>query len=207
MKKRILVLLTAAVFMTFATGAFAAKKADTTASTETGSIKVYDSGMMAAQLGIGFGVPGTVGDMTFPPLVASFEYDYRFAPKVPLSFGVTIGYSAYEYKYDLSSYEWKYDYSYLLIGARCSYHFIDLFNLPNADIYAGVLLGFTVVSFNVTVPSGLPSSISSAYTESPSFFDFGVYAGIRYYFTPMIGVYAEVGYSFGYINAGVVFKF
>jgi len=37
-------------------------------------------------------------------------------------------------------------------------------------------------------------------------FAYGIYAGARYYFTPNIGIYGELGYSFGYINAGVAFK-
>jgi hypothetical protein len=76
--------------------------------------------------------------------------------------------------------------SNVVIGARGAFHnqFVE-----NLDTYAGLMLGY---------------NIDSALVGSASF---SAFLGARYYFTPKIGAYAEVGYGIAYMCAGVSLKF
>lgn len=169
--------------------------------------KAFDNGVNVIHLGIGFGIPGSEGSMKIPPILLGYERGVKVHPKVPLSFGGIVGIAQNEDKYSIYTYEWKYTYTYFVIGFRAAYHFEELLHWKKTDLYAGAMLGYNVVSSKVTTPKNLPAYVSSNYSASDSGITGGVYAGIRYYFTPMFGVYGEVGYNLGYINFGGVLKF
>jgi hypothetical protein len=143
-----------------------------------------------AGLAVG-GLAGVYGDATLPPIVAGFEYGFEDK----ISLGGVVGFAGS--KYGFSGYEWK--YSYLVIGARGGYHFLE--NNPELDAYAGVMLGYNIVS--VTAPSG---TFFGGYTAGASYMLFGFYGGARYYFSPNLAVYGELGYGLGYFNLGIAFK-
>jgi hypothetical protein len=204
-KKTLKMFMIVAVCLLAAAGAFgatAAAKSDAKAPASD-SGKTFETGMMVATLGIGIGIP-LPGNMLVPPIIAGFDYDMRVAPKFPLSIGGVIGYAGTEETVPgFTDYKW--DYSVILIGARGAFHFTDIIEVKNLDVYAGLMLGYYIVSATVKAPSGAPEL--TGVTASASGFAFGIYGGARYFFTPMIGAYAELGYGFGYINAGVAFKF
>ena len=188
MKSKLVLILTAALLLTSASVLFAADFENYSPA--------FKDGDMAVQAGIGL-IPvwGYYGDMTVPPLSVSFDMAYSIA-ELPLSFGGYVGYSASDYEYYAGS-GWK--YSYLMIGAKAAYH-VD-FDNDKLDTYAGVLLGYNVVSVEEYGTS------YSGYSASGSFVSYGGYVGARYFFTPNIGAYGEFGYSIGLINLGVTYKF
>ncbi len=156
----------------------------------------FKDGDMAVQAGIGL-IPvwGYYGDMTVPPISVSFDMAYPVA-ELPLSFGGYVGYSASDYEYYSGS-GWK--YTYIMLGAKAAYH-VD-FDIDKLDTYAGILLGYNIVSVEEYGTSW------AGYSASGSFFSYGGYVGARYFFTPNLAAFGEFGYSIGLINLGATYKF
>lgn len=169
----------------------------------------YKSGSIVAQGGIGIGFPGQSGSMVVPPLIASVEYQLQVSPQLPLSFGGVAGYASSKYTYsDTYGDTWTWNYSDIIVGARVAYHFINLIKVPKLDTYAGMMVGYDIVSVKSSASGPYVSlGASPSYTVGASGLLFGAYAGARYYFTPSIGVYGEVGYNLGFVNVGASFAF
>lgn len=154
----------------------------------------FQKGDKIGQLGIGFGFYGTYGSAGMPPISAGFQYGIEDK----ISIGGIMAYTTSTEDFGFNdSYSWK--YSYFLIGARGEYHFLE--DVENLDGYAGLTLGYTVVS--VTEPSGVLGNFSA----SGSYAFFGFHGGVRYYFNPRFAVFGEVGFGLGFITAGVAYKF
>lgn len=86
--------------------------------------------------------------------------------------------------------------SVFYIGGKGSYHFNELLNIDNEmlDVYAGLSIyyrNFSYSGFNFGIGSGIQP---------------GFHVGGRYYFSEKFGVQAELGNSYGWLTAGVVFK-
>jgi hypothetical protein len=130
-----------------------------------------------------------------PPVSVSFEVG--IADDVldvgSIGIGGYVGYTSAKWEY--FGYGWK--YTNYIIGARGSFHYpiVDKF-----DTYAGVLLGFNVVSAKEigNVPLGFESSASGAI--------FSGYVGGRYYFTDKLAGMVELGTGIAYVNLGIAFK-
>jgi len=148
--------------------------------------------LIHAGLAIG-GLAGMYGSSTLPPITAGFEYGFEDK----ISLGGVVGYSGS--KETFFGGEWK--YSYIVIGARGGYHFLE--NNDKLDAYGGVMLGYNIVSSSATsTVTGFGFTASAA----GSYMIFGFYGGARYYFSPNFGVYGEVGYGLGYFNIGIAYK-
>ena len=86
-----------------------------------------------------------------------------------------------------------YKYTYIIAGARASYHFN--FGVEKLDPYLGGMLGYNVSSVN---NSAAPAAGGIAYSG---------HVGARYYFSSKIGAFAEAGYGVANLTAGLAFKF
>jgi hypothetical protein len=89
----------------------------------------------------------------------------------------------------------------IIIGARGAYH-LDL--IDNVDTYGGLLLGYNIVSAEVTsnnpiFPAGVAAGGSAV--------AFSGFIGGRYHFTDNIGAFAELGYGIAYLQLGLTYKF
>jgi len=82
-----------------------------------------------------------------------------------------------------------YNYTYISIGGRGLYH-VDFFENENIDTYGVVSLGYCIVSW-----SGF--GLVTEEEAKTSFIMYGFGGGIRYFFTPNIGVFGESGYGAG----------
>jgi hypothetical protein len=135
-------------------------------------------------LNLGIGI-GTYFNGT--PFGASFEHGFTDA----ISAGVFADYSTYNDGFGFKT-------NIFYGGLRGSYHFAKLLNVgnPKFDPYAGLSIGYANVSYN--------GDIDAAYSSGLLV---GVHAGARYFFTPNIGAFAEVGYGVAALNLGVSFKF
>jgi hypothetical protein len=181
-----------------------AKKAD---SQKT--MGLFKSNEKVLQIGIGYGLMGIYGDVKIPPVSASLDFA-SISDKI--TFGAFVGYSSSQFKTSIPSYkvvnyypyyiytnvDYGWDYSYLILGARGAYHFLDE---QKMDAYVGLLLGYNVVSASAF--GDLPTSVSA----SANYVIYGFYLGGRYAFSEKIGVFGELGYGAGYITVGAFFKF
>ncbi|HSZ85719.1 MAG TPA: outer membrane beta-barrel protein [Puia sp.] len=165
-------------------------------STTTFAQKAYQQGSNVINAGIGLGATywGS-GYSNGVSLVGSYEHGVTDN----ISVGGILGYSHSSFSGTSNGVPFDYSATGILIGARGSYHFLTT---DQIDPYAGADLGYIVVSSsnsnnNVTYSSAKGSGLG-----------FGIHGGVRYYFNPGIGAFAELGIGSFYILAlGVSFKF
>ena len=84
----------------------------------------------------------------------------------------------------------------ILVGVRAAFHYTFIDNL---DTYAGAMTGYNIHSWKW-------KEGSSVHTGS-SGFTYGVFAGARYYFAGPLAAFAEFGYGYTFLNAGISLKF
>ena len=102
---------------------------------------------------------------------------------------------------DYYSYDWGYGISYTFIdfGIQGNYHFGKLLKWDNKlDPYAGLVLGYESVHVN-----GL-GVYSAAYSSG---LQLGGQAGLRYFLSPHVALFGQVGFGYTYLKVGVDFKF
>lgn len=172
----------------------------------TGTInaQLFDKGDMVLSFGLGLGSTYVGGWNSYykigvPPVFVAGDYCLRedLGPG-NLGVGGIIAFSSY--KYDPSYVDWGYKYSVFMIGARGSYHFVDL--VDKLDLYGGVVIGASIVSDKVY--GDYPGT---GYSANASGVLYDVFAGARYYFTDNLGVMAELGYGIAWLKMGVSLKF
>jgi len=149
------------------------------------SAQVYKKGTNNINIGIGPGLAGIYGSMDIPAISAGFQAGIH----EKFSVGGIVGYSASTFS-DVTV-------SYIFFGARGEYHFIEV-EAEDLDLYGGLTIGYNIV--NWSEPTGFIGSFGGSYLL------FGFHAGGRYYFSPTIGAFLELGYGVGYIVAGVTFR-
>ena len=136
----------------------------------------------------------------FPPISGVFEH----AINDKFSVGGMLAYTSYKVTYRFQTYNpiafplvlenytdtWK--FSYIIIAARGSYHFVykDKF-----DPYVGIGLGYVIgsSSFTTTYPDNAYLGLNNSYTASRVFF--AAHVGCNYYLNDKMGVYGELGYG------------
>jgi hypothetical protein len=157
----------------------------------------FDQGDKIFQAGVGLGYGGLYGDSTIPPISGTFEMGYNDN----ISLGGFVAYTSSEDIWStIGGEEYGWEYSYIGIGARGAYHY-GLFDSENIDTYAGLTLGYNMVSVS-TIGSGWSGSASGSYLLS------GGFVGLRYFFQPNMAVFTELGYGgLGNAVVGLSFKF
>lgn len=153
----------------------------------------FHKGALIGQVGIGFGLAGIYGTTSVPPITAGLQYGIEDK----ISVGGLVGFSTSSYEF-WSGFSGT--YTYFLIGARGEYHFLE--NSDNMDAYAGLTLGYNVVSWSA---SGNAGNVYN-WTAGDSYAVFGFHGGLRYWFNPNIGVFGELGYGLGFLTFGASFK-
>jgi len=144
--------------------------------------------------GLGLGLYGLYGSSTLPPVFVAF--DAGVADKITVGGIVAYAGSSQDYIYG----KWK--YSYIVFAGRGAYHFIE--NNKNWDAYAGLGLGYNVVS--ATVDYSNPNVPRTGFSASGSYFFFDIFGGGRYFFSPQWAALAEVGYGVGFLRLGVSYR-
>ena len=142
----------------------------------------YVKGDNLLNLGVGFG--GGFG----MPIGVSFEHG--FSDKI--SGGIYARYATTEENFGMASAKW----TYIFGAVRASYHFN--FNVEGLDPYLGVLLGYNYAKAETTGAMNFAADAGGLV--------YGGHAGARYFFSQKFGVFAEVGYGIGNLNAGLTFK-
>lgn len=117
-----------------------------------------------------------------------------------LSIGGILAYTQSTYKNDNWNYHTKKNTN-SIFAVKVAYHFNELIGtIDELDIYGGGIAGFE--RWSQTETSHIDNEISTV-TVLPRF---GLLVGARYYFTPNVAAYAEVGYSITWATVGMTFK-
>ena len=128
--------------------------------------------------------------------IASAEFFVNDA----LSVGPYVGLTSYNYNYNFGS-NYKYRYTFIDFGGRISYHYSKHLNLrtDKLDLYGGALLGFVASSYSGTKVNGYNDPYDGSVRA-------GIFAGVRYFFTPVFAVNGEVGYGITPLILGITFR-
>ena len=166
----------------------------------TAQAQNYQQGDKLLNVGIGLGSTFLSSGLksTLPPVGASFEYGFTDN----ISSGAYVGYAGASHEMATFGGEWKWKYSYVIVGARGSFHFALTDKL---DTYAGAMLGYNNAKITTTKPSGytgpdLPAAEAGGVI-------WGGHVGARYYFTENVGAFGELGYGIAWLNLGLTAKF
>jgi hypothetical protein len=154
------------------------------------------------QAGIGLSPIGVFGTAKGLPLSLSFSH--RMLRNISL--GIYFGWSSSkeviveEIPY-MDIPESGFNYGYASVMTKGSYH-VDIAGNKNMDVYGFASVGYCIVS-----ASGF--GLIEGLAAKGNFFAYGLGAGVRYFFTPNIGVYGEAGYGDGInlIGFGISYKF
>jgi len=110
--------------------------------------------------------------------------------------GIQVAAEYYSWSANYVGYGWS--YKYIPIGVTANYHF--KLDEPKIDPFVGAGLGYNVVSCDGT---GAFGSVSCGYSS-------GIYfigrAGARYFFSPNMSLYGDVGAGGATLNVGIMFK-
>lgn len=159
----------------------------------------FNKGQLVGNLGVGLGTY-TSGSFSLPPLSVSADYgmvDGLLEGKASVGLGGYLGY----YGYKTSIYDnFGHSFSNVVLGARGTFHYTFV---PKLDTYAGLMLGYKIVTASM-YGSGVLNDTISVGTSGlfPSFF-----VGARYFFTPKFGAFAEAGYGVSALELGITCRF
>ncbi|HPT09108.1 MAG TPA: hypothetical protein PL087_01750 [Bacteroidales bacterium] len=129
-----------------------------------------------------------------PAMKVAFEAGlWELGPGV-LTMGGEAGFSFFAHKFGQ---DWRETWVNVMFGARSAYHYG--WQVRGLDTYAGIPLG---IGFCANTYDDQPGH-DNAFPVYPYF---GIFFGTSYFFTPMVGVNAEVGYNSTYANVGLVFR-
>lgn len=143
-------------------------------------------GKGSKDLNIGVGLGSTLGGGL--PIGASFDVGFN----ENIAIGGYAGYAGYSQDFGF----FKANYSYILLGARGTYH-IEL--VENVDTYAGLMLGYNVAS--VSIDGGGAGNVAAG-----GGFLWGGIIGARYMFSDKFGGMAELGNGIAWLQIGLTVK-
>lgn len=141
-------------------------------------------------IGLGNQLTLTGAESGIPPLSASLDYPVTDE----ITAGGFIGYTGFNVPLGFG--DAKYKYSYVIIGARGTYHFD--FGPEKLDPYAGAMLSYNVVNAKVVDGNGFPNIAAGA----ASGVAFSALIGANYALTEKVGAFAELGYGIAWLTIG-----
>ena len=164
----------------------------------------FEVGTNALNVGIGLGNrygygAGVFGGSSSVSPAISLSFERGILPLGPgvLGVGAFVGYQGASY--DLGGGD-KFKYTDVIVMLRGAFHYPVT---PEFDAYGGVGLGVrhAGVSFEGNSVYGALGTASANELAS------GLFVGGRYFFTPGIGAFAELGYDQTYLKVGLAAKF
>ena len=173
--------------------------------------QAFEPGTNVLNFGFGLGsnyYSGAYYKMRIPPI--GISYERGITEKIGIghiSAGGYFGISGSKYEYSGWGYTYGYKYTYITFALRGLYHF-DFYELTNNDIfnkfdiYAGITSGLRFTS-----SKEYGNNLYNVSPDNDVSLVYGVFVGARYYFSPVFGVYTELGYSTSILNFGLCYKF
>ena len=172
-----------------------------TAASATTSTTAFTGGFKPGYTDIGFAVGlGNTGSAA-AAVGGRFEHAIKTLPEMAngtLGIEASVDYYAYSGAFPFGGFSWS--VTALPIGVTANYHF----KLDDAkfDPFIGAGLGYEIVTCRL---SG-PSTISTAGCGQASAVYFIGRVGGRYFMSPKMAVYADVGAGAASLNVGLMFK-
>jgi hypothetical protein len=124
-----------------------------------------------------------------------FEHAIKPLPDMGNGFlGIEASFDYYSYSNDFVNFH--YSYKYIPIGVTANYHF--KLDEPKIDPFVGLGLGYQIITCDFTGIGNNACSNSAIY--------FIGRAGARYFFSPKMAAYADVGAGAATFNVGLMFK-
>ncbi len=173
----------------------------------------FKTGSSAINLGIGFGntvfynnglIYGNGSTTATPIFMGSYEYGMTRLGRGVIGAGIQFGYQGSHYNYkDISGMDNQIRYTTIAFSPRVTYH-LDVLGGKKFDTYGIVQLNIYSYGISNTAPTGagFVNTNSSKVGLRPA-----VLIGIRYFFAPYFGLFAEAGYDICIVKAGLSFKF
>ena len=165
----------------------------------------FSKGDRIVNVGIGIGsyYGGSGYTSSIPPLSVSYEQgiiDGLLDGKASVGVGGYMAYTANKWETSISNSTYGYKYSYLIIGARGTFHhqFVD-----KLDTYTGLMLGYNVVNskFFGDDPGSHPSGPTGV-----TGLGYSAFIGARYHFSDKLAAFAEIGYGISALELGISIK-
>lgn len=183
------------------------------AATITAHAQSFEQGTNV--LGVGVGLGGNYGigysgsGVSQTPAIA-LHFDHGMGELGPGIWGLGgfVGYKSYKYEYDNiffnGNYRSSYKWTYLVVGARGTWHYNEWHENDKLDTYGGLMLAYRAASYKdeTKYPQGIVASSADTYSG----ISFTGLVGARYYFTDKIGAYLEVGYGVSVLQLGLAVK-
>lgn len=158
----------------------------------------FEKGTTAINAGIGIGTALGGYGTARPAISVSADHGlWEVGGPGLISLGGYVGNTGYKYSNGGYTSKWN----YIIIGVRGAYHYSGFENLPDLDLYAGAMVGYNIVNYS--------SDVDESYygKNYGSGIGFSGFAGARWFFTDLFGVYAELGYGVSVLNVGATIKF
>lgn len=172
------------------------------AATATLHAQQFVQGTNVISAGVGIG--SSLGSFTYGSQTPALSLQYERGvwevggPGI-ISLGGYVGRKSY--KDAGSGYTQKWGYT--IIGIRSAYHYNGI-NSDKFDVYGGAMLSFNILNYSYKDNDGNSTSGTGNYGSAAGF---TFYVGGRYFFTPNIAAFAELGYGVSYLTLGLAFKF
>lgn len=151
-------------------------------------------------LNVGLGIGGTIYSdgykMLVPPISAAYEYCVASGfinNNASIGVGGYTAFAASRYKFNGN----HVDRSHFILGARGTFHYEFV---PLLDTYAGLMLGYDIDNTSGRIDGRKD-------TDDNTGFAYSGFIGVRYYFSPTVAGYAELGYGITYASIGATFRF
>ena len=199
------------------------KKKNNSSPVESGGSMCFNENSHILNLGIGF------GGGNYYSGYYGFGYNYKVSPAFSLSYeqaipkklgpgflglGAYFGYqtssSTYNYFWDKhgynNNYYYKNSWTNFMIAARGAYH-LDILNSEKAELYFGLVAGLRIQSYISDSNNPDPYADNYRLSSGNVYPAYSLFIGGRYYFTPNIGLFAELGYGISYFTGGISIKF
>ena len=166
-------------------------------------------------LGVGVGIGGNYGvgfsgsGVSQTPAIA-LHFDHGMGDLGPGVWGLGgfVGYKTYKYESDnlyfSGNYRTTYRWTYLVVGARGTWHYNEWHNNDKLDTYGGLMLAYRAATFKdeTNYPQGTLAYSAGTYSG----ISFTGLVGVRYYFTDAVGAYLEAGYGVSLLQLGLAVK-
>ena len=202
-------------------GKFPAKRLTKTMDDDDGS-KCFDGKTHIINLGVGLGNNYYSG-------YSGIGYGYQSSPAFSISyeqaipkklgpgylgvgayFGFQTASSTYNYHYGKNGYNNNYYYknswNNFMVAARAAYHW-DVLNFKRADIYAGVMIGARIQTYNYETNNPDPYADNYRLNQGSAYPSLSAFVGARWYFVKNVALFGEFGYGISYVTGGLSFKF
>lgn len=184
-----------------------------TVAVSTSRAQVFQEG--SNFLGAGFGIGGGYGIgfsgsgvSQTPALALHFDHGMGQLGQGVWGLGGFLGYKSISYSSDNiffgGGYTTEYRWTYVVVGARGTWHYNEWHGNPKLDTYGGVLLAYRAASFKdeTNYPAGAVRFNAGTYSAIwPN-----LLLGARYMFSDKVGAYGELGYGVAVLQLGLAVK-